>query len=368
MRTASEPLRILYVGDLTPGGTCAQRRRAFEDLGCRLTPVALTSAEARKRARALHERIRRRLFGPRDWVGANRQIVEHVRRAPFDVLWIDRGLTIEAATLRAVRDLQPRCRVVGYSPDDMYARHNQSPQFRRHLALYDLYVTTKSYGVAELRAIGCPAATFSGNAYDPYTHRPLPVDAAARERYGGAVGFVGSWEDARAESMYRLACADIPVRVWGNMWERQRTRHPNLRVEGRALYGDDYALAINAFDINLCFLRKLNRDLQTQRSVEIPACGAFMLAERTEEHQALFAEGREAEFFGSDDELVEKTRYYLAHPEQRCRIAAAGRARCLRDGYSYQDRLAEVLETLDLDWRRPPSEHDVAPRSNEHVA
>jgi spore maturation protein CgeB len=368
MRTASEPLRILYVGDLTPGGTCAQRRRAFEDLGCQLTPVALIDAAARRRARALHERVRRRLLGPRDWLDANRQIVEHARQQRFDILWIDRGLTIEAKTLAAVHELQPQCRIVGYSPDDMYARHNQSPQFRRHLSRYDIYFTTKSYGVDELRAIGCPAVAFSGNAYDPGTHRPLPVDAAARQQYGGQVGFVGSWEAARAASMVRLASEGIPVRVWGNMWERQRQQHADLRVEGRALYGDDYALAINAFDINLCFLRKLNRDLQTQRSVEIPACGAFMLAERTDEHQALFAEGREAEFFGSDDELLEKTRHYLAHPEQRRRIAAAGRERCLRDGYSYQDRLAEILDRLGLRWRRPAPEPQVEPRSREHVA
>ena len=301
-------------------------------------------------------------------VGANRRIVEHARHAAVDVLWIDRGLPVAAQTLATVRELQPTCRVVGYSPDDMYARHNQSPQFRQHLKLYDIYFTTKSYGVAELRAMGCAAAAFSGNAYDPHTHRPLPVTPADRQRWGGPVGFIGTWEGARGESMHRLARAGIPVRVWGNMWQRQRKRHPNLRIEGCALYGDDYAQALNAFDIDLCFLRKLNRDLQTTRSVEIPACGAFMLAERTAEHQGLFQEGHEAEFFGSDDELVEKVRYYLAHPEQRRQIAAAGRQRCLRAGYSYQERLAEILDTLALDWRRAPAAHRVPKRSSESVA
>jgi len=368
MRTPREPLRILYVGDVTPGGTCAQRLRAFEDLGCQLTPLNLADAEKCKRDRSLSERIRRRLLGPRDWVGANRRIVEHAQHAAFDVLWIDRGLTIEAATLQGVRHLQPNCRIVGYSPDDMYARHNQSPQFRRHLEFYDIYFTTKSYGVAELRAMGCAAAAFSENAYDPYTHRPLPVSAEEKRRYGGGVGFIGTWETARAQSIEWLARAGVAVRVWGNMWSKHRRPHPNVVIEGRAFYGDEYALVINAFDINLCFLRKLNRDLQTTRSVEIPACGAFMLAERTAEHQALFQEGREAEFFGSDDELVEKVRYYLAHPEQRREIAAAGRERCLRDGYSYHERLAEILETVGLDWKRAPAKRQVAPRSSEGVA
>ena len=119
---------------------------------------------------------------------------------------------------------------------------------------------------------------------------------------------------------------------------------PHLRIEGRAVYGDQYAEVLCAFDINLCFLRRLNRDRQTQRSVEIPACGAFMLAERTEEHLDLFKEGIEAEFFDSDEELLAKVRYYLANPEQRKRIAAAGLERCLRGGYSYHDRLRWMLE------------------------
>jgi spore maturation protein CgeB len=71
-----------------------------------------------------------------------------------------------------------------------------------------------------------------------------------------------------------------------------------------------------------------------------------MLGERTDEHLAHFADGEEAAFFDGPEELIEKVDYYLTHADERRRIATAGRARCLRSAYSYDDRLAAVLEEL----------------------
>ena len=72
-----------------------------------------------------------------------------------------------------------------------------------------------------------------------------------------------------------------------------------------------------------------------------------MLAERTEEHLNLFGEGREAEFFDSDKELIDKVQYYLTHRNERIRIAAAGRERCIKSGYSNHDRLKAMLNLVE---------------------
>jgi len=340
-------LRIIYVGSLWDGSTARHRMQALIDNGALVTAVDTHPAAVRRRETTLLARIRRRLAGPLDLAGANAAILEAVGRGPPDVLWIDKGLTISPETLRHVRALAPRCALVGYSPDDMLNPGNQSRRFLASLPLYDVYFTTKSYGVAELAKLGARSVHFIGNAYDPATHRPVDLSAEQRQALGGVVGFVGQWEAARSATICGLASAGVPVRVWGDDWRKCHCPAPGLRLEDQPLWGDAYARALCAFDINLCFLRKANRDLQTTRSMEIPACGGFMLAERTDEHRALFEEGREAEYFSSDAELVEKARYYIAHPDERRAIARAGRQRCLDSGYSNQARALQMMQVVN---------------------
>jgi hypothetical protein len=337
---------IVYVGPLQAGGTCLQRMQALQRMGHEIVPIDTAPPGVCSIQRSLTYRLRRKVLGPKDLAHANRGVLDAMRRRDADILWLDKALTIEADTLRAVRSLRPKCKIVGYSPDDMRGKHNQSRQFLEQAPLHDLYLTTKSFGVEELKALGFQRVELLGNAFDPSTHRPLPVSAEDKKQLGGSVGFIGNWEPARPAALTALTRHQIPVRVWGLRWEHCRVDDPNLWLEKQPLWGDQYARAVQAFDINLGFLSKLNRDLSTQRSVEIPACGGFLLAERTVEHQELFDEDKEAVFFGSEQELIEKVRRYLPDSAARKRIADAGRARCLKSGYSNRDRLKQALEHI----------------------
>jgi len=194
--------------------------------------------------------------------------------------------------------------------------------------------------------MGCKRVEFIDNAYDPETHKPMQLSEGDKKQMGGQVGFIGSWEYERAQSLFFLAKNEIQIRVWGDGWKKCKIKHPNLRIGYKSIWGSDYARAICSFGINLCFLRKANRDLHTTRSVEIAACGDFMLAERTTEHLKLFEEGKEAVFFSSDEELLEKAKYYLLHPQERQRVAEASRQRCLKSGYSNHERLGEMLKII----------------------
>jgi len=114
-------------------------------------------------------------------------------------------------------------------------------------------------------------------------------------------------------------------------------------MDTHEIQGEDYVRAINGAKIALVFLSSLNEDTYTTRCFEIPACGTFMLSQRTDDLLTLYEENKEAVFFSSSEELVDKARYYLAHDRERQRIAEAGWRRCITSGYDIYSRMREWL-------------------------
>jgi spore maturation protein CgeB len=347
-------LRVLAVSPVGAYGgfnTSVHRIQALESLGADVdvvdtAPVGV-SALAGLRSRVQH-RLFLRGFGVNlaDPTRSAERALLAARRRHWDIIWLDKALTIGPEVVRKLRGVCPKARIIGFSPDDMGQRHNQSRQFVEALRHYDHFITTKSHTVEQLGELGCKRVVVVGNGFDPEAFRPISLTAGDVERFGGDVGFIGSFEPERAELLLGLARAGISVRVWGQGWGAWRARHPGLRVEHRGLFHDDYAKACGAFKVNLGFLRKLNHDQQTTRSVEIPACAGFMLAERTSEHLALFEEGVEAEFFASAEELLGKCRHYLEDEAARVAIARRGYERCVASGYSNAARLREAFRAI----------------------
>ena len=91
-------------------------------------------------------------------------------------------------------------------------------------------------------------------------------------------------------------------------------------------------------------VRRENRDDHVMPTFESPAYGAFMLHERTESHLDIYKEGRDADFFESSEELIDKVRYYLLHDHERERIRQAEYSRTMSAGHSYRNRLEQILQ------------------------
>lgn len=343
-------MRIVLVGETNSGSRTPQRLRALRELGHDVTMVSTTPAGWTYETRpGLAVRIRYRLRLPGDPAGANRALAAAAPGA--DLVVLDNARMIRPATLRAVRQAAPAAPLVWYSEDDSMNRAHRTRWLESAIGLFDLWVTTKSFNAEphEVPALGARRVLFVDNSFCPHAHAPIAISDSERRAFGAPVSFVGTFEAPRAADLLALARAGFSVRVWGNGWQALAGADPRLEVMGRPVYDDDYRRVVSASAINLCFLRKGNRDRQTCRSLEIPAMGGFMMHEASPEMTRLFAPDREAGYFASTAELLAGVGRWLADPDGRAAAAAAARARALADGHSHAERwraiLAQALES-----------------------
>ena len=82
-----------------------------------------------------------------------------------------------------------------------------------------------------------------------------------------------------------------------------------------------------------------------QRVFDVPACGAFLLTDHRAQMERLFEPGREVAVYSQPGEIPDMVRHYLAHPEERDRIAEAARKRVLAE-HTYVTRMGQLLDVM----------------------
>ncbi len=313
-----------------------------------MTPLDSRAGRPTAQRPSFYRRVRGKLRWPVDDRGENGELLEAAARERANVVIIEASQVIQRETLRKLRRLGVST-LAYYTPDDIVAWHNLTWPLRLTFPEWDVFFTTKTFNVPELAARGVRRPVLIGKAFDPALHRPMTREEVGEDFERWDIVFAGTFERERCASINRLARCGMRVVVYGNGWSRSLlSSGVDLRS---AMYGIDYARAVHTGRVALCFLRKLNRDRITQRTMEIAAMGWPMLAEKTDEHDAHFVDGTEYEGFASDDELVAKARLLQSDSARRSRLARAARDRCSRSGYSTIDRaekmLAELAATMD---------------------
>lgn len=242
--------------------------------------------------------------------------------------------------------------VFARNDDAVFRPKNGSTLFYKILPLLNCIISMNSNNVLELRRRGLKRVEFVPLAVDKVIRYPvLPKNEEERMRIGADIVFIGTYaNEDRVGFLEKLSLDGYDIKVYGNSWQKARGVS-SLKGRGAIMYkpvvGEEMSKVMNSSKIVLAFLRHHNRDEQTVRTYEIPACGAFMLHERTKEAMELFREGVEAEFFDSYEELKKKIDYYLGHPEERQRIAKSGYDKATTPEYSYADRTKKLLSIYE---------------------
>lgn len=329
--------------------TSWHRSQAFKALGVELFILFHSKNEENfSFLKSILHSIFHRLRLPLERNNENSNILRTVENQKFDVIFIEKCLTLKPSTLKKIKQLSPNTKLICYILDDFLGKGNSSLYFEKCIPVYDMVATNKLHNIDAFYTLKARKVFHFKNAYSEITHKPVILNSGADQLYLADVSFVGTYEKDRAEKLMYLAKNGIRITVWG--WTKNSVKgeidHFNITNMERYAYLDEFSKVMCGSKICLNFLRKANKDTETTRSMEIPACGAFMLAERTESHQMLFEEGKEAEYFSTNEELLEKVQFYLKQDELRERIGSEAYKRCLSSGYGYEVQLKQIIKEV----------------------
>jgi spore maturation protein CgeB len=332
-------ISILYLGSIS--GTSLDRANAFRRLGHRVDHMDLRELLPKT---GWVDRVTWKLGG--DWFSPwlMRVLPEKLAAKRYDLCHVDGGVWV---TPRVIALLRKYARsIINYSIDDPLGPRDgaRSKAYRQSLPFYDLCVVMRPQNVAEARSLGAKEVLRVYMSADEVSHAPRPLTQEDRRRWGADVLFIGTWFPERGPFLLQLAKLGIPLTIRGANWNKA-PEWPRLKQywNGGQIQGDDYAKAIQCARVNLGLLSKGNRDMHTTRSLEIPALGALLCAERTSEHIAMYEEGKEALFWESTDECAAMCRSAMEDEDRRQAIAAAGHSRVMANGHYNEMVLGEII-------------------------
>jgi spore maturation protein CgeB len=204
---------------------------------------------------------------------------------------------------------------------------------------FDLYLVWSRALLPKIRAAGARRAEFLPFGADVHRFRPVAVTESEKRELGSPVCFIGNWDPERER--WLDAVADLGLGIWGESWSRARSKRVRNAWRGGAVLGERFLKVVAASTIQLNVLRKQNKGGHNMRTFEIPACGAFLLTERSQDLHLIFRDGDEVATFGDVDELVSAVQRWRDDPAGRDRIARGGHARAAE--HAYERRAEELL-------------------------
>ena len=211
---------------------------------------------------------------------------------------------------------------------------------------YHIFTWDRTY-VAPLRDLGAAHVEHLPFAANPAVFRPITLTREQASQYACDVSFAGNSGNSD-EGWYRRdmirALAAFDVSVYGDPgWEAEA--RDGIRYRGHIDNRTELPLLYNASRINLNLTAKQLRTALPIRVFDVPAAGGFLIGDYRVDLIELFEDGREVVCCRDADALPDLVRHYLARPEERAAIAAAGRRRILAE-HTFEHRIARILASV----------------------
>ncbi len=219
---------------------------------------------------------------------------------------------VGAEALAALRTAAPDCAFVGWDCEC----YPQLDAIRRECARKMNIVLTTGGGrlLKDYRALGVECCAYMPNLCDPDIHYRYDVDDPSRTD----ILFTG--KSSSPKHLFNRERHEILTRL---------AQMPNARLCGcfghPAVRGLDYFRVVSGARIGLSinFVNDV-RLYHSDRLTHYTGCGTFTLARRVPDTDLLFQDKVHVRYFDTADEFFDLADWYLAHDQERERIARAG--------------------------------------------
>ncbi|MBA3553291.1 MAG: glycosyltransferase [Gemmatimonadales bacterium] len=218
-----------------------------------------------------------------------------------------------------------------------------------------MYLTSHSQADT-FRAAGVSWVKFLPQGVDPVRDTPA---RAARPEDACDASFVGSGQYPHRYPVLRAVGAVCRLQIRGPGWKRAPA---DLPVAGRAVHGRRLAQVIRGAAISLGANALTEQDAArataSNRMWKTLGCGGFYLGPWVEDIECFAVGGQHCAWYRSPADAAAQARHYLARPDERRRIAEAGRAHAL-EHHTYAHRLQLLLAGREYGLGDPASSVNV---------
>lgn len=335
-------LSILYFGPQK--WTCLDRANALRRLGHHVEHVDLRQLLPKTLwVDRVAWHLGGHIFGA--WIKQN--LPAKLGKRNFDLCYVDGGEWLTPNVIAFLRQYAPK--IINYNIDDPLGSRDgrRYTAYRMSQPYYDLSVVMRTQNVEEAKNLGARNVLRVFMSADEVVHAPRLLNEDDHKTWDSEVLFLGTWMPERGAFLLSLIERGVPLTIRGSSWNRA-PEWPQIKKHWKsgAVYGDEYAKSIQCAKVNLGLLSKGNRDKHTTRSLEIPALGGLLCAERTDEHLAMYKEGEEALFWDDVEECARLCLLAVKDESKRKTIAEAGHKRVKQNRHYNESMLSCILENV----------------------
>lgn len=215
---------------------------------------------------------------------------------------------------------------------------------RECLECFDVIVSSLPHYVEKFRSWGIQSE------YQPLAFEPTILDRVAKttKRYDVVhIGGYGSIHDER-NKILESAAKKVKIDFWGYGIEWLHEDSQILKNYHGQVWGlDMYTILYNSKITTTKHIAHVAGPYANNMTLyEATGCGCMLITDLKDNLHELFEIGKEIETYTSAEELAEKIKYYLAHEDERKKIAQAGQARTLKD-HTFEKRMQELVDIFN---------------------